>query len=75
MSYEEIEMVLVACHGPFTWGTDASKAVHNAHILEELAEMALLTLQINPHIESLKKSLIDKHYQRKHGKDSYYGQE
>lgn len=75
LSYEEIEMVLVACHGPFTWGTGAEKAVHNAMILEELAEMALLTLQINPDIESLKKSLIDKHYQRKHGKDSYYGQE
>lgn len=74
LSYEEIEMVLVACHGPFTWGVNAEKAVYNAQILEELAEMALLTLQINPGIESLKKSLIDKHYQRKHGKDSYYGQ-
>jgi L-ribulose-5-phosphate 4-epimerase len=74
LSYEEIEMVLVACHGPFTWGSNADKAVYNAGILEKLAEMALLTLQINPGVESLKKSLTDKHYQRKHGKDSYYGQ-
>ncbi len=74
LSYEEIEMVLVACHGPFTWGATAEKAVHNAHILEELAKIAMFTLQINPQVDKLKESLIDKHYQRKHGKDSYYGQ-
>jgi L-ribulose-5-phosphate 4-epimerase len=75
LSYEEIEMVLVACHGPFTWGANSHKAVHNAQILEELAKIALFTLQINPGVSRLKDSLIDKHYQRKHGKDSYYGQE
>jgi L-ribulose-5-phosphate 4-epimerase len=75
LSYEEIEMVLVACHGPFTWGATAEKAVHNAFILEELAKMALHTLQINPAADRLKESLIDKHYRRKHGKDSYYGQD
>ena len=74
LSYEEIEMVLVACHGPFTWGATAKKAVHNAHILEELAKLAMFTLQINPDVKKLKESLIEKHYQRKHGKDSYYGQ-
>lgn len=75
LSYEEIEMVLVACHGPFTWGASGTKAVHNAMILEELAKMALFTIQINPDISRLKKSLTDKHYQRKHGKDAYYGQD
>jgi L-ribulose-5-phosphate 4-epimerase len=74
LSYEEIEMVLVACHGPFTWGKSADEAVDNAIILEEIAKMALMTIQINPNVKRLKKSLIDKHYQRKHGKDSYYGQ-
>jgi L-ribulose-5-phosphate 4-epimerase len=73
-SYEEIEMVLVACHGPFTWGITPEKAVYNAVILEELAKMAALTLQINPEVPSLKQSLIDKHYQRKHGNNAYYGQ-
>jgi len=74
ISYEEIEMVLVACHGPFTWGRTADEAVSNSGILEELAKMARMTIQINPDVKRLKKSLIDKHYQRKHGKDSYYGQ-
>ena len=73
-SYEEIEMVLVACHGPFTWGISPEKAVYNAVILEELAKMAMLTLRINPEVPPLKQSLIDKHYQRKHGKNAYYGQ-
>ena len=74
ISYEEIEMVLVACHGPFTWGKTPEKAVYNSVILEELAKMALFTLQINNNTQSLKKTLIDKHYFRKHGKNSYYGQ-
>lgn len=73
-SYREIEMVLVACHGPFTWGTTPEKALYNSVILEELAKMAFLTLQINPAIPKLKETLINKHYQRKHGKDAYYGQ-
>jgi L-ribulose-5-phosphate 4-epimerase len=75
LSYEEVEMVLVACHGPFTWGKNAAKAVYNASVLEELAKMAYLTLQINPHTPPIKQSLIDKHYFRKHGKNAYYGQE
>ena len=75
LSPEDVEMVLVACHGPFTWGKDAAKAVYNATVLEELAKMAYLTLQINPATPPIKQSLIDKHYFRKHGKDAYYGQE
>jgi L-ribulose-5-phosphate 4-epimerase len=74
LSYKEVEMVLVACHGPFTWGKTAAKAVYNATVLEELAKMAYLTLQINPSVSAIKKTLIDKHYFRKHGKDAYYGQ-
>jgi L-ribulose-5-phosphate 4-epimerase len=70
----EVPMVLIAGHGPFAWGKDASKAVYNAKMLEELASMALMTLQLNPKIGRLKQALIDKHYQRKHGKNAYYGQ-
>jgi L-ribulose-5-phosphate 4-epimerase len=75
ISYKEVEMVLVACHGPFTWGKTPEKAVYNSVVLEELAKMALFTLQINKNTPLLKKSLIEKHYFRKHGKNSYYGQE
>jgi L-ribulose-5-phosphate 4-epimerase len=74
LSYQEIEMVLVACHGPFTWGKTPEKAVYNSVVLEELARMAMFTLQINAKSERLKKSLIEKHYFRKHGKNAYYGQ-
>ena len=71
----EVEMVLVACHGPFTWGKNAAKAVYNAGVLEELAKMAYLTLQINPAAQPIKQTLKDKHYNRKHGKNAYYGQD
>ena len=74
LSAQEVEMVLVACHGPFTWGKDPAKAVYNAIVLEEIAKMAFLTLQISADTPSIKQSLIDKHYFRKHGKDAYYGQ-
>ncbi|KGO94411.1 L-ribulose-5-phosphate 4-epimerase [Flavobacterium subsaxonicum] len=74
LSYKEVEMVLLGNHGPFTWGKNAAKAVYNSKVLEAVAEMAYLTLQINPAAPRLKDSLIKKHYDRKHGKDSYYGQ-
>ena len=74
LSYEEIQMVLVACHGPFTWGKTPEKAVYNSIMLEELAKMAYITLQINPDVETIKKTLILKHYRRKHGENAYYGQ-
>ena len=74
LSSEEVEMVLVAGHGPFTWGKTAQKALYNSVILEEMARMALFTLQINPDIGRLPAALIDKHYQRKHGPNAYYGQ-
>lgn len=74
LSYEEVPMVLIGNHGPFTWGNDAAKAVYNSKVLEEVAKMALLTKQINPETSKMKNSLIKKHYERKHGKDAYYGQ-
>lgn len=74
LSYEEVEMVLIGNHGPFAWGKNAAKAVYNSKVLEVVAEMAYLTLQINPNAPRLKDSLIKKHYERKHGKDAYYGQ-
>jgi len=74
LSCHEVEMVLIGNHGPFTWGKDAAKAVYNAKVLETIAEMAYLTLQINPNTHRLKDSLIKKHHDRKHGKDAYYGQ-
>ncbi len=67
-------MLLLQNHGPFTWGKDAAKSVYNAAGLEELANMAVLTLQINLNTPKLKDFLRMNHYQRKHGKDAYYGQ-
>ncbi|MEM9859730.1 MAG: ribulokinase [Bacteroidota bacterium] len=74
LNYQEVEMVLIGNHGPFTWGVNAAKAVYNSRVLEELAKMAYLTLQINPAAPRLQDSLIAKHYERKHGKNAYYGQ-
>ncbi|MEA1787652.1 L-ribulose-5-phosphate 4-epimerase [Arenibacter sp. GZD96] len=74
LSPEEVEMVLLGNHGPFAWGKTAAKAVYNSKVLETVAQMAYLTLQINPEAPKLKNSLIKKHYKRKHGKDAYYGQ-
>ncbi|WP_235299404.1 L-ribulose-5-phosphate 4-epimerase [Portibacter marinus] len=74
LDYQEVSMILVGNHGPFTWGKDANAAVYHSKILEVIAEMAYRTLQINPEAVPLKDSLIQKHYERKHGKDAYYGQ-
>jgi L-ribulose-5-phosphate 4-epimerase len=75
LSYEEVEMVLVGNHAPFTWGTTAQKAVYNSAVLEQIAQMALYTRQINPAAPKLKDALIRKHFDRKHGSGAYYGQE
>jgi L-ribulose-5-phosphate 4-epimerase len=64
---------LVNMHGPFTWGTDAASAVHNAVVLEELAQMAHHTLQLK-NVDSIPQTLLDKHFLRKHGPGAYYGQ-
>jgi L-ribulose-5-phosphate 4-epimerase len=65
--------VLVNSHGPFCWGTDAGNAVYNAISLEEIAKMAFYTIMLG-HSEPVKKSLLDKHFKRKHGSSAYYGQ-
>jgi L-ribulose-5-phosphate 4-epimerase len=70
----EVQMCLVGSHGPFTWGENEVESIYNSVVLEEVCKMAFITKSINPNIESIKKTLIDKHYYRKHGKDSYYGQ-
>jgi len=74
LDYREVEMVLVGNHAPFTWGKTADKAVYNSAVLETVAQMAYLTEQINKDAPRLKDSLIKKHFERKHGPASYYGQ-
>jgi len=65
--------VLVKNHGPFSWGKDAHEAVHNAVVMEQVAKMAFISLNINPNL-TMNQHLITKHFQRKHGKNAYYGQ-
>ena len=74
LTYEEMEMILVGNHAPFTWGKTPQKAVYNSAVLESIAKMALLTEQINANAPRLKEALIKKHFERKYGPDSYYGQ-
>lgn len=74
LSYKEVEMILVGNHAPFSWGKTAAKAVYNSAVLESVAQMALLTEQIDGKVNRMKDSLIQKHYDRKHGKGAYYGQ-
>lgn len=66
--------VLVASHGPFTWGADVADAVHNAGVLEFIAQLASETLRINPKLKPMQSVLLDKHYLRKHGPKASYGQ-
>ncbi len=65
--------IVVKNHGPFTWGKDAAGSVFNAVVMEKVADMALKTLNLNPK-SSLAQYVLDKHYERKHGKNAYYGQ-
>ncbi len=65
--------VLVQNHGPFSWGKDAHDAVHNAVVMEQVAKMASISLSVNPTLK-MNPLLIKKHYERKHGKNAYYGQ-
>lgn len=66
--------VICSSHGPFTWGKDAAQAVYHAVVLEEVAKMALLTLQIDPNAAPAPQRIQDKHFLRKHGPNAYYGQ-
>ncbi len=71
---ERIPGVLVASHGPFSWGCNAMEAVHNAVVMEEVAFMAWHAMTLDPNLGSMQSELLDKHYLRKHGKGAYYGQ-
>jgi len=70
-----VPAVLVAGHGPFTWGNDAAASVENAVALEVIAEMAFGTRVIDSDAPNLEQHVLDKHHERKHGKDAYYGQD
>lgn len=72
--YMAIPACLCKNHGPFTWGTNAREAVHNAVVLEEVAKMAYRCERINPDVAPAPQELLDKHYLRKHGANAYYGQ-
>mgnify|MGYP006086936233 FL=1 len=67
--------ILVMCHGPFTWGKTIEEAVKNAEMLEYIAKLSWLTHQLNQSIPAISPSLHSRHFTRKHGPQSYYGQE
>lgn len=71
---ERMPAALVAHHGPFAWGRDANAAVHHAAVLELVARLALLSLQIDSDLPPMPQYLLDKHFFRKHGPGAYYGQ-
>lgn len=74
MDYQAVPAVLVAEHGPFTWGKDCHEAVHNSVVLEQVAEMAFFTRLLTGHDRPISGHVLEKHYQRKHGPAAYYGQ-
>ncbi len=74
LSPELVNMILVGGHGPFCWGNSAKEAVYTAKTLEEICQMALYTKMIDYSASELPEYIIQKHYQRKHGKNAYYGQ-
>ena len=71
---EEMPGIIVAGHGPFTWGKDISEAVYHSIVLEEVAKMAYQTFNLNKTVLPIEDYLSEKHYQRKHGVNAYYGQ-
>lgn len=75
IDYERVPAVLVANHGPFSWGRDATAAAHNAVLLEHVARVAYRTVAINPQAQEISPDLHDRHFLRKHGATAYYGQE
>lgn len=66
--------IVVYQHGPFAWGKDAHEAVHNAVVMEEVARMPWIARGINPQLQPIDSWLMNKHFQRKHGPNAYYGQ-
>ncbi|WP_311678469.1 L-ribulose-5-phosphate 4-epimerase [Sneathia vaginalis] len=73
LDYRATPTILCKNHGSFSWGENAKKAVYNAVVLEEVAKMAILTEMINKEVKEAPKCIQDKHYNRKHGKNAYYG--
>lgn len=71
---EAVPGIFVRKHGPFTWGADAEKAAENALVLDEVSHISLITRLMNPDAVPAPQYLVDKHYNRKHGKNAYYGQ-
>ena len=67
--------ILVRNHGPFVWGKDPANAVYNATVMEHVAEMAYNTMVLDPRAQRVPQYLLDKHYNRKHGANAYYGQD
>jgi L-ribulose-5-phosphate 4-epimerase len=68
-----VPAVLCKNHGPFAWGKDAHEAVHNAVVMEQVAKMAFIAYGVNPSL-TMNQLLIEKHFNRKHGPNAYYGQ-
>ena len=73
--YRSMKACLVASHGPFTWGDSPDDSVEVAIMLENIAMLAYRSIALEASVKDIKKTLLDKHYQRKHGKDAYYGQD
>jgi L-ribulose-5-phosphate 4-epimerase len=74
LSPEEFPGVLVAGHGPFTWGPNPTAAAQNSVVLEWISRLAYLTRTLNPEGPSIRAELLQKHFCRKHGPSAYYGQ-
>lgn len=72
LNYMEIPAALSPCHGPFTWGADPYDAVHKAVVLEEISKMAVHLLMVDPMCRPIPKSLLERHYYRKHGANAYF---
>jgi L-ribulose-5-phosphate 4-epimerase len=70
----QVPGVLVNCHAPFSWGKDPHNALHNAVVLEEVAKIAYRTYVLQPGVEAMDQTLLDRHFLRKHGAAAYYGQ-
>ena len=73
LDYIATPAVLCKNHGPFTWGKDAHEAVHNAVVMEQVAKMASIAYAVNPKL-TMNPLLVEKHFNRKHGPNAYYGQ-
>jgi L-ribulose-5-phosphate 4-epimerase len=74
LNHLHLTMVLIAGHGPFTWGGSAAQSVYHGAVLEEICKMALFTLTLDAMAQPLPEHIVKKHWERKCGKNAYYGQ-